>query len=337
MSTAFFLGAGASKPFGLPTVMEFFDRVNWDREGKGKGYRSATEELARRIWITRGMNGASPFPKFDSEWLFEDLQKIVDTEPLRGDTYSGWNISFCTPQDLLIFLKREIIHVFRTIVSPSTLYLPLVKRLNEEVGIQGPLKIFTTNYDLLIESFFRGLNRNKLDVQFIDGFKRLNEYESREWSVEEYQSPPIEGKLRIELYKLHGSITWKWDTIKGKVVDLDWQQPTDYDRLLYLGYKGVPELIPGDPFGFLYQELTSALCQYELFVIIGFRFNDAYIRGLFSWALKFNNLLKTIVVIPNKTELHDEVKSWTYPNIDFLELRFGENDFTDRLLDKIKK
>lgn len=364
-----FLGAGASRPFGLPTVEEFFERVDWDREGSGRGYRSATEKLARRIWIARGGSGACLFPRFNSEWLFEYLQKIVDVERVMG---IGWNISYCTSQELLNFLKREVINMFnQTPADTSSAYLSLVTRLYEEIGIRGPLKIFTTNYDLIIESSFRSPNVNQLNVQFVDGFTRNHEHEPRVFNGNEYQCNEQERESntlrRIELYKLHGSITWNWDSNRRTVVDLGRAQPTEHNQLLYPGYKGVPTL--GDDtfwflrqeltrvltcaaprlenrrgttahstFWFLYRKLQEALADYELFIVIGFRFYDEYIRELFSWALHSpctypQRTLKIIVVIPDRRD----VLLQDHPNMDYLEMPFGENNFTDRLIEKIRE
>lgn len=215
---ALFLGAGASRPFGFPTVNEFFEKTNWERDSKGTGYKTTTAELARRIWISRGKEEVCPFPSFNSEWLLEDLQKIVDTERLSKTT---WNIQERTAHELLTFLKREVVHIFGQKVEEkdtSIAYLPLIKGLNDKIGIKGPLKVFTTNYDTIIETFFRNLDSKDLDVQFIDGFKEVSDSGLREWSGKEYQSPQDGDKLRIELFKLHGSVTWKWDA--EKVVDL---------------------------------------------------------------------------------------------------------------------
>ena len=330
---ALFLGAGASKPFGLPTVNEFFERVSWDR----KGYRLATCELARRIWISRGKREACPFPSFNSEWLLEDLQKIVDIERLRE---TGWNIPECTAQELLAFLKREVVRVFgqERKPDPSLAYLPLIKRLNEEIGIEGPLKVFTTNYDTIIETLFRKPDSKALDVQFIEGFKKGSNNGTREWSIKEYQPSLQAGnKLRVELFKLHGSVTWKWDA--EKVVDLGWAKPTDYDCLLYLGYKGIPEweYTSSNLFWHLHEELIKALHTYDLFIVIGFSFGDAFIRNLFSIALRGNTNprgLRVVIATPDKSGLHEEVgDAWDrrYP-IDFLGCPFGEENFTEELL-----
>lgn len=342
-----FLGAGASKPFGLPTVKEFFGRVIWSQQVHGiraRGCEAATKELTRRIWISRGMQGGSPFPSFDSEWLFEDLQKIVDTTSLSyGGNLTGntWTIPECSPQRLHTFLKREVVRVFGTPAKGSSkystgYYCQLIDGLKREIGIKGPLRIFTTNYDLIIEKFCRSLS----DIQFIDGFGKVSGIvpRAREWSEQEYERETEENKLRIELYKLHGSVTWKWHTQAKKVVDMGQAiLATKHDCLLYPGCKGIPSSVPDAPFWFLHEELAETLNRYELFVVIGFRFNDAYIRSIFNRAFRTNPKLKIVVVIPDRSELSDEISSWKAEGrkVDFLEVRFGESDFTEKLLEKI--
>lgn len=114
--------------------------------------------------------------------------------------------------------------------------------------------------------------------------------------------------------------------------------PTDYDCLLYLGYKGVPEweYMSSNLFWKLHEELIIALNTYELFIVIGFSFGDAFIRNLFSIALRANpHPLKVVVATPDTRKLSQEVDSlwmYRYPTVEFLECPFGEKNFTEELL-----
>jgi hypothetical protein len=77
-----FLGAGASKLCGLPTVEHFFEKVD---APSGRGFKDLYERLARRIAIEEGTEQGLNWPNYDAEKLFGKLEQWVNTASIAGE------------------------------------------------------------------------------------------------------------------------------------------------------------------------------------------------------------------------------------------------------------
>lgn len=72
-----------------------------------------------------------------------------------------------------------------------------------------PVEIFTTNYDVLIETAFEAER-----VAAFDGFVGCNQPFFSHETLTRPESAP--GSAWARLWKIHGSITWKLDTVRGR-------------------------------------------------------------------------------------------------------------------------
>jgi hypothetical protein len=107
----------------------------------------------------------------------------------------------------------------------------------------------------------------------------------------------------VNLIKLHGSATWKWDSEgeSRQPVDIGLALPTEgYDCLVYFGYKSIPEI---EPFKTLHGLLKDILLTDALVVSIGFRFEDPYIRETFDFALRANSALRVVCSLTSQPPL----------------------------------
>ena len=123
------------------------------------------------------------------------------------------------------------------------------------------------------------------------GFARGN---PGRWKPELFDAKPTQGTRQINLFKLHGSVTWKWESTDAGLepVEMNWRQPTgETDCLLYFGYKSVPE---ADPFRTLHNRFKDSLVKSSVVFVIGFQFADPYIRETFDFALRANPQLRIV-------------------------------------------
>ena len=298
-----FLGAGASKLCGLPTVDHFFEKVEVPRD---RGFMTLYAVLARRIAIEEGAGQGIKWPTYDAEKIFGKLEQWVSTAGIAGEPpiaklARGKGSLEIPAADLLTPLKREIVRIYGRAPGWGTWqqhYRDLFSLLLHKKAGPTPIWVITTNYDSVIEQLLR-------DVNFLNQIPRSNvgaldlrtgflTGTPARWHPDMFSAPPRTGFCPVNLIKLHGSATWKWGDEGGvrEPVDIGLALPTgDYDCLVYFGYKSIPEI---NPFKTLHGLLKDILLTDALVVSIGFRFGDPYIRETFDFALRANSRLRVI-------------------------------------------
>lgn len=183
------LGAGASKPLGIPT----------------------SKEIVKEFLETKSANPLSDFKEsiISKEWDIEKLLRLIqhvktlgEDPPLRkllGKNYTKrvenkiikLNRTYGPIYDeLLKFIRNRCLEPDLEIAIK--IYKPLLA-LREIATI----KIFTTNYDTAIEDVCRNLRIRHYDGFTFDPF---DDY----WKFR----PQTFGTRNPQLYKLHGSVNW---------------------------------------------------------------------------------------------------------------------------------
>ena len=258
-SITLFLGAGASVCESFPTVMDFFERVEFPAGADARGFQTACQELARRIAVAERTHENTQWPRFDAEKLWGNLELLVNSNkltsvqfglPVTHTSLSPQNAAIA-PEDLLVFLKNQIMRIYGRSVSIPSQPCPhrdLFALLHEITPTDEPICVYTTNYDTIVEDFFQSPSFSEetfhSPARVCTGFGQGN---PGRWNPELFDAKPAAGTRQVNLFKLHGSVTWKWES-SGSVfvpVETNWRQATgDTDCLLYFGYKSVPETEP---------------------------------------------------------------------------------------------
>jgi hypothetical protein len=342
-----FLGAGASACESFPTVLQFFEQVNFPDGVDARGFKTASMELARRISIAERTNENIEWPHFDAEKLWGNLELLVNSNKLASTPFlipisnAGSGVS---PESLLIFLKEQILRIYgRSISITQSKRCPhqdLFTLLNEIVPTEEHISVYTTNYDTVIEDLIHSPSFSEetfhADAQVCTGFAQGN---PGRWP-ELFDAKPLPGTRQIHLFKLHGSVTWKWDASGSspEPIEMNWRQPTgDTDCLLYFGYKSVPET---DPFRILHIRFKDSLLRSSAVVTIGFQFADPYIRETFDFALRANPQLKLICCLKHMPKINMPLANLirAFPNRvqmlladDGTPIAFGEDRFSHAL------
>ena len=175
-------------------------------------------------------------------------------------------------------------------------------------------KIFTTNYDLVIEKAM-----DELGVVYIDGFvgfhRRTLRPESYNYDLY-YPTTTTEGKVHrlekvIHFYKLHGSLSWvekkkdsvniygieerNTETIKNEEKGGVMIYPTPLKKRFALDF----------PYSEMFRHLSSAITQPQsVLITIGYSFGDEHINDIIYQALSISSF--TLIVV-NKS-LNPEIK-----------------------------
>jgi hypothetical protein len=214
--TVLFLGAGASKAFGLPITSAIFPHI---REGLLSNTLFPLESNPKRERAK--MNRLRDYLSKLMPAVFEDDVEI----PLITDVLSLIDLLLNTGEIGIPMVSTNDMEDFRTLLVQAIVGSiergwsdlrpnPRMDRLTDWILNQPeatPLTIVSTNYDTLIESRLF----EKIEMNLLDGEMKLSSFVDlgfswREHSTGRFQEtvnhPP---KLpRFRLFKLHGSLSW---------------------------------------------------------------------------------------------------------------------------------
>lgn len=211
-------------------------------------------------------------------------------------------------KDLESAIFRQIYDVYVKEATSRELeqtWLPLMRGL---MAIQGRLDLFTTNYDLVLESVAAQLREEKTTRRVHCGYR---EGVQRRVDVSNWEQPGrgllgggLLGQVNLPkadvlITKLHGSIDWSWEPEPEIVVGgAFYKGEHSRHAIVYPGFKDfrLPE-----PFEKFHQYLRESLQQANAVVVIGFAFRDERIAFEIADALPAS---AAVVVIDPAEELN---------------------------------
>jgi hypothetical protein len=189
MNSIFIIGAGFSKPAGLPLGTELFQLI-LDRAKITGAYQTLKRDIDQYLNYYNNVNGQEIK---ESEINFEEFMSYLDIEhflQLKGsDTFSS------DGNRSQLIIKKHITQI---------LYEKIFNMDNDDYAIYESFAdklepydtIITFNYDTILENCFE-----RLEIPyrfFLDRFK----------SVGPYTAEPAEENTEVVLLKMHGSIDW---------------------------------------------------------------------------------------------------------------------------------
>lgn len=214
-------------------------------------------------------------------------------------------ISIASAESLERLLKKWLYHRCRALTNTPDEELRHHEELLRRILLRSTnlprAKVFTTNYDLLLE---RALDN--IGVLYFDGFlgtvTRTLRTESYHYDLY-YPGETTEGRVSrvdrvLHLYKMHGSITWRrrytrsHDVTISRAISGD----TEYgDVMIYPSPLKVTEM-HGYPYAEMFRHFSAHIHQPQSALItIGYRFQDDHINRLIYQALSIPSFVLIIV------------------------------------------
>ncbi len=325
-----FLGAGASKPFGVPIM------------------RDLTKDI-----VTALSEEQPPLQQYFSDIVTQlnefgfrdpDIEAIMDVLTARQDLNRA-RLSVgpriielankpanlapdSTANGLLDIMKFEIeARCSRADFHSSDAYFEKLFREVPSGRVNGVptvfAHIFTTNYDLCIDKFLRG-------KQHHDGFAETSGFGRvfvGNWPDQTYE---------FTFCKLHGSVNWF--EVEGRITRLDFLPGQSFMgeevRGRMMVYPASEKYALTSPYAeclfFLRQTLKS---EREPVIVVGYSFRDAPINNAFIDAIKGNPSIKIFSLGPRASahqyELEEPLKSKVVP----VDAEFG-SDYTIQALSR---
>ncbi|MCM8808054.1 MAG: SIR2 family protein [Candidatus Omnitrophica bacterium] len=273
----FLFGAGISADAEIPTSSKMIEEVERliSENQDWQEFKDLYYLIKSGVNFSYGIQGIPPV--FNIEVLVNILNELQKKEMHPLYPFIGsWHIKFAEVVGnnfkLIENLKKRIIEKLKEWVTPRDIrtsnYLKKLKDLKKEINF--PLRIFTLNYDLLIE---KNLNELKIERGF--------EEETRRWNYKRFIEIPEEPD--IFLYKLHGSIDWERDPQTQIVTFVD-SIPNEPDLIFGTQYK--MQYI--DPYLFIISEFRHYCLKAKLIVCLGYSFSDEHINSILKQSLSLN-------------------------------------------------
>lgn len=286
-----FVGAGGSAavdPEQYPTTVEFFNRLPWEitqdplftlvceflRTQKEDGQPTDIEEVLWSLDKLQEYFSLSRDPNTLEGWMMASgrLNQLKDdtlpggSKPLLGGMYR-------IIVDRLIPLRDRInslVHEFYVASPDKDKLRDWVNLLREIEKCDPRIEIFTTNYDLVLETVI-----HEAEVKVVTG---------RVPALEMRLDPSFwdkDSELHRDcgrLTKLHGSVDWQLRDDSIICSTLYTEDPRKHS-ILYPGFKGEPK---EEPFTKFHEHLREAVRKADAAIFIGFAFRDEYINTILS-------------------------------------------------------
>ena len=287
VKVSLFLGAGASAHYLMPTTRELKDALAKRRAedyagGAGRGGAGAGEE---GVWsdLLSDSNGLD----------IEHVLLLADTvDGLKGTEHGSHLIRNSGRLGRRLeeaarvgeAARREVFrqyawdHDFDEVAA--RLLGPLVDMARALNG-DGQVSVFTTNYDRAVEEFCEGTK-----LRMYDGFRLNAKTGRREWKGEfggrdrAGKAGKAGGPPAIRLYKLHGSLDWKY-TAKHGVLRIDYDGASDSahhkDTVIHPSLADNGRELALDPYRTIHDSFRKGLGSSDACVVVGFSFRDPHI------------------------------------------------------------
>lgn len=286
-----FVGAGGSaavNPEQYPTTVEFFNRLPDDIE---------QEPLFTQIREFLGTRQGRE-QSIDIEEVLWNLDEIGDyfKASCDTDTISGWmmatqaiNQFVGSVRDLprLLDGMNTLVHQIDNMKSRINALVydfyarhPSGDELTDWIRLLGGLaehdsiiEIFTTNYDVVLESAI-----DLAEVNVETGRTPSSIQMRLDTTIWDTPGDPIDNR-RGRLTKLHGSVDWQHQNGNIIVGSSNFTGNHQNHLILYPGYKDEPDI---EPFRKFHEHLQSVVQKAKLAIFVGFAFRDEYINTILS-------------------------------------------------------
>jgi len=310
------LGAGASMPLGKP-VMEQFVR----------GLVEQIEYIENPALLLSLVSARG----YDLEKIMEDLETFLALDYISSFAFHSeppYEASRSDAENLRSYIRHSIIREYRNIDANKAvnIYQPLLDEIFSHLDSTNHcLPIFTTNYDLAIESFcdlkysqydlVDGMQENGREVlwnrQEFDMFRMdhpaTNSPESQKVFTlfdQIYGGLDLGSQLpkrNIVLFKLHGSVNWMRMVPGGGIVQsLPMYDLIDSDQFQNaIIYPAGNKVATSEPYLTAYHYFSRCCENAKIVVAIGYSFRDYDVLISLLKARQVNEKLQLLLLSPD--------------------------------------
>ena len=295
-NTAFLFGAGVSKDAGCFLSKEMLSNLKQSIPKDKKPFSDIYDFIMQSLVYQYALK--DPDAKISEVTNIEDfvlvLQQIIDREyiippPLIGN----WNNKFILWESQ----NKDVFQEFRQFIynrlikdwtkfdtqKANDLLKPFKNLIQSDESFN--VQMFSLNYDTMFETVFNNKKEHLVDIGF---------YSDQDQWDGDFKDP--ESPAKLKLYKLHGSVDWYFDKEKERVKS----GKINENPLVIFGSGS--KIQSYDPFLSLLGTFSETLKSVNLFVVIGYSFQDRYINNILIQNLSADVNKKMLVVDPYISE-----------------------------------
>jgi len=307
-----FLGAGASVPLGKPVMKDFTAKLH---------QQIASENEAPLLDALISARG------YDLEAIMTDLETFISLDYVSSFDFGGVEATLEDAETLRSLVRHSIIREYRMIDPDKAVavYAPLFDLIFKYLDTtKHILPIFTTNYDLAIETFCENGQFKHCLYRITDGLDedspRKVFWNPRQFECFEFGDPAIKelfdrflGDKRedrnIVLFKLHGSVNWMRVAATGKIVQslpmYDVMDSDEYQNTII--YPAGNKVATIEPYLTGYNYFSRCCEQAKLIIAIGYSFRDYDALASLLKARQVNAELGLVVLSPTSYDIRKAI------------------------------
>lgn len=332
-----FLGAGASAPLGKWLMSDFLvylrsrlnnrlpDLLDAIARYKSHDLEAMMDELADLC--DKPYLSDTTRVNYITDLLDPSRSEIRKLESVPSEFSKQYKLLVDQCQSLRFEIEKLIFEHYREVDTEKAreLYDPVLKVIidstrsarsaTEQALAPIVIPIFTTNYDLTIETFAE----TNPDITLINGFHRTK------WKRSEFDEfQPNKTGIYIALFKLHGSVNWYRD-IDGSIKEggVALYQHSDPKIRNLIIYPAQNKIALEDPFLLAYEYFQRSLDQALNVVFIGYSFRDYDTVTKIKASLNYNSELRVAILDPASDSLIEKWFKGYEDRITPLCFRFG--------------
>lgn len=336
----FFFGAGASAPFGIPTmkqfVIDFEDLLS----------RKATDDERITYSNIKASLEKQLGKPVDLEAIFSVIEGVINYNPerlgflalyccseLKKPTENTVEVCKTLKKRFQEFVREKCAIPEHSFEKIGMVYHDFFNRFALELpaantGERKPpyawnnrWTLFTTNYDVCLEYYWHEVAVARIDTGF-----RFDA--DRNATFLDY-SKLLHENIGMQLFKLHGSVDWFVDAKTNEVMEVEMERGRSH-----IGRKSKGEMMVYpisekelylDPYISMLLRLNRELQRKSVWVVIGYSFNDPIVREIF---LRKSSAEKHLVFVhPQASQICQDRLQGAQLKLSLLEKKFGEDEF----------
>lgn len=241
-------------------------------------------------------------------------QDVIETAKQLKNRFIDYVQSACEiNEDTHVDIERYFQFLFTNVANHWSKVGGVSSYGTMDGGLYCKWPIFTTNYDVILETYWEKFAQREI----ITGFEP-----NGKWNRRLLQSDDL------RLYKLHGSLCW-WQDQDGKIQKLQ-VIPKGGKKASGEVFKSQVMIYPIeekqlylDPYVCLFERLNYELKKNDIWIVIGYSFGDQVISNVFEE--ESNQFTKLIIVGPHAKDISKRLpgfKGTIYP----IQFRFADGD-----------
>ena len=349
MTSLVFFGAGASRPFGIPTMQEMvteFENEIKDKHPECYEFYCNLKKTLVKEYDEKNIDIESIFSVLDGitsqitikelgyypYYHIQEFYKLKETLNSDENIFNKYtSIAKSTKTILKEFIRNsckiklsdpEREDIYR---KSYVAFFSNIKGKSQDYSIHKLIadwKAYTTNYDSVFENFWNGFEPVK------DNFQKepnSNNYFFGNNDLSEHS-----------LSKLHGSLDWTKEIDTGRIL-----RKNEFGYRIYKT-QGEVMLFPIQqkdlylhPWFTLFSDLHKGLHKKSMWYVVGYAFNDEFILNTFQEILSNNSDKVLSIINPDAENIISKFTESTRERIRLLPIKFGSDFFERQLSDHV--